>query len=230
MKVVILAGGKGLRLGRDYRKIPKPFIKINQFSILERLVKLFNKYNYKEFIICCDDRVNIAKKMINKNIYKKNKIKLVNTGNNSNTLLRIFKIKKLIGNEDFFLTYGDGLANINLNKVKNNHDKSKRDISMTCYPFEPEKGILFFDKTSNNHIFYEKKKIKDFWINIGFFIINNKILKLIPKKNLSFEKTLLKKLIFKDKVNYFKFKGLWKCMDHQKDMKILKSLIKKKKL
>ena len=230
MKVVILAGGKGTRLGNNYKKIPKPFIKIDRYSIIEKLIKLFNKHKYNNFIICCDNRTKIAKKMITKELYINNQIKLINTGVNSNTLLRIYKIKKLIGIEDFFLVYGDCLANINLIKLKKDHDHNKKNITMSCYPFVPDKGVIHYNPSSKEHIFYEKKRIKNYWVNIGFFIINNKILNLINKKNLSFEKTLLNKFILKKKVNYFKYKGIWKCMDHQKDMNILKSLIKQKKL
>ena len=89
MQIIILAGGKGKRLGEKYKDIPKPFIKVDKYSIIEKLIQSFNKFNYKDFIICCDHRVKVAESLVSKNIKEKNNIKFVNTGKNCNTLLRI---------------------------------------------------------------------------------------------------------------------------------------------
>ena len=134
MKIIILAGGKGKRLGEKYKNIPKPFVKVDKYSIIEKLIKYFNKFNYRDFIICCEHRVKIAESLINKKIKKKNNIKFINTGKDSNTLLRIYKIKKLINTNFFFVVYGDGIANINLKKLIKHHKKSKKKITLTCYP------------------------------------------------------------------------------------------------
>ena len=222
MKVVILAGGKGVRLGEKYKKIPKPFVKINNYSIAENLINLFNSYGYKDFIICCDHRNNIAKKLVQKSILENNNLKFINTGRNSNTLLRIYKIKKYLDNNDFFLCYGDGLANLNINKLKKNHIQNKKHITMTCYPYTPDKGIIKI--TNKRHKFYEKVLMRNYWVNIGFFIITKKILNKIKNKNISFEETLLKNCILKDKVNFYKFKGKWQCLDTQKDIEKIKKL------
>jgi len=226
MKVVILAGGKGIRLGDKYKNIPKPFVKIRKTSIIEKLIIFFNFYGYNEFVICCDNRVNIAKKLINKSLINNNKIKFVNTGQNSNTSLRIFKVKKYIKDENFFLTYGDGISDIDLNQLVTSHKKNKKLITISCYPFTPDKGILKFNQDKNSYKFYEKTIMKDYWVNIGFFIINKKILDKIGSNNISFEETLLKKHITKNKVNFYKHKGMWQYLDTAKDLQKLKKLEK----
>jgi len=225
MKIVILAGGKSTRLGDIAKTVSKPFVKIDKESIIEKLIHLFNKYEFQDFIVCCDPRVKLAKKTVNKALKKKNNIKFINTGKNSSTLKRIFKIKNFLDNNSFILVYGDGIADLNIKKLLNSHKKSKKPISMTCYPFTPDKGLLKFSK---NIEFYEKSPIKNYWVNIGFFVVNQSLIKMINNKNLPFEEEIVQKYIKKNKVNYFKHKGLWQCLDNPKEYQILKSLFKKK--
>lgn len=230
MQIIILAGGKGKRLGEKYKDIPKPFIKVDKYSIIEKLIQSFNKFNYKDFIICCDHRVKVAESLVSKNIKEKNNIKFVNTGKNSNTLLRIYKVKKFINKSFFFVVYGDGIANINFKKLIEHHEKSKKKITLTCYPFTPDKGILYLNMTKKKFKFYEKIKLNNFWINIGYFVINTDMLKFIENKNISFERKFINKYIKENKVNFYKFNKTWMCLDHCKDLDKLKLFFKKKKL
>ena len=230
MQIIILAGGKGKRLGEKYKDIPKPFIKVDKYSIIEKLIQSFNKFNYKDFIICCDHRVKVAESLVSKNIKEKNNIKFVNTGKNCNTLLRIYKVKKFINKSFFFVVYGDGIANINFKKLIEHHKKSKKKITLTCYPFTPDKGILYLNMTKKNFKFYEKLKLNNFWINIGYFVINTDMLNFIENKNVSFERKFINKYIKENKVNFYKFNKTWMCLDHCKDLDKLKLFFKKKKL
>ena len=153
MKVVILAGGLGSRLGEYTNKIPKPLIKIDEKPIIHHIIDYYSSYGYKEFIIALgylgnkikkyfidlnnferDLEINYSKNEINFLSPKKNnwKIKLIDTGINSLTGLRLKKLEKYLKNEDFLLTYGDGLSDIDLNKLIQFHKKNKKTITLSA--------------------------------------------------------------------------------------------------
>ena len=131
MQAVILAGGKGTRFGNITKKIPKPMIKVAGAPLLTHIMKFYQSYGFNEFIIAVGYKGHIIK-----NYYKNSKefknLKVVDTGNHTMTGGRILRLKKLFSiNENFFLTYGDGLSNVNLKKLLNFHIKSKKIATLT---------------------------------------------------------------------------------------------------
>ena len=126
MKVVILAGGYGTRISEETKKIPKPMVKINGIPIIVHLIKHFIFYNYKEFIILSGYKHSLLKNYFDKNKIKGSQVKVVNTGLSSNTGQRIRKIKKLINSNEFLLTYGDGISNINISELVKFYNKRKK--------------------------------------------------------------------------------------------------------
>ena len=130
MKVVILAGGFGTRLGEHTKHIPKPMIKICGKPILIHIINHYYKYGFKDFIIATGYKQDVIKKYFKKKF--KFKVKIIFTGKKTMTGGRILRLKKYL-NEPFMLTYGDGLSNINLKKLLSFHKKNKKIATLSAY-------------------------------------------------------------------------------------------------
>lgn len=225
MKVVILAGGKGTRISEYTKSIPKPMIKIGSKPIIEHIIKYYMNYGFKEFLVAGGYKYSIIK-----NYFKRKKIaniKVINTGLESLTGRRLIKLKKEL-KSTFMLTYGDGLSNINLNKLLKFHKKNKKKITVTAVHPPARFGELTI---SNNLVkkFEEKPQLQKGWINGGFFVVEPEFLKFIGKKNVMLERSPLTKAAKKKNFAAFKHNGFWSCMDTLRDKKVLDNLIKKKK-
>lgn len=228
MKTVILAGGQGTRIPEYTKKIPKPMIKVAGAPLLTHIMKFYQSYGFNEFIIAVGYKGHIIK-----NYYKNSKefknLKVVDTGNHTMTGGRILRLKKLFSiNENFFLTYGDGLSNVNLKKLLNFHIKSKKIATLTAVHPPVRFGELKIRK--NNVLkFEEKPESISTWINGGFFVLNYKIFKSIRNDQTIFEKSSLELLTKKKNLAAFKHNGFWKCMDNLGDKNFLEKLFKQKK-
>ncbi len=236
MKVVILAGGKGSRISEYTKKIPKPMIKIAGQTILEHIIQIYAKQLYNEFYILTGYKGNIIKKFFNKyklrkNLYKlknfnkKIQINFIHTGINTMTGGRIKKMSKIIKNEDFMVTYGDGLANVNFQKLEKFHIKHKKIATVTAVRPLSRYGIL--DVKQNTVLsFKEKLKLNYGWINGGFFIFNSNIFKYLKSKNTVLEKFPLESLAKKGQLKAFKHQGFWYSIDTKRDKENLEAIIK----
>ena len=132
MKIVILCGGLGSRLGKITKKIPKPMVKVGKIPIVEHIMNFYSSYGYNEFILAGGYKCSVINKYF-KNQKKFKSVKVINTGKTTLTGLRIFKLKKyLIDQDNFMLTYGDGLSNQNLNKLIKFHLKHKKTATLTA--------------------------------------------------------------------------------------------------
>ena len=172
--------------------------------------------------------MNIIKDYFKK--YEKDKtwnIKVINTGKNSNTGERLKRVKKYI-NSTFCLTYGDGLSNVNLDKLITFHKKNKSLVTLTTVKPAPHFGKIIFkgNKVIN---FLEKDQKRESWINGGFFVCEKKIFNYLTKQNTIFEKDTLSFLAKKKKLTAYKHKDFWYCMDTLRDKRHLNSLWSLKK-
>tara|TARA_B100000242_G_C43010932_1_gene470035 strand:+ start:194 stop:898 length:705 start_codon:yes stop_codon:yes gene_type:complete len=228
MKVVILCGGKGTRLGVETKTVPKPMVKIDKNPILVHILKLYENYGYKDFILALGYKGIYIKQFFKKR--KSNlKIKLVETGKNSLTGTRLLKLKRYLSDEeDFMLTYGDGLSNQNLKKLVSFHKSHKKIGTMTVVRPPVRFGEVSL-KGKNVKKFKEKPQIKSGWINGGFFVFNRKFFKFLnTKSNEMLERAPLENLVKKRELKAFKHNGFWQCMDTPRDKEFLKKLIKSK--
>ena len=228
MKVVILCGGLGTRLSEETKKIPKPMVKIGNKPILVHIMERYSKYNHKDFILALGYKQNIIKEYFKKNKFKNWNIELVDTGLNSLTGTRLLKLKSYLNKEKlFFLTYGDGVSNININKLLSFHKRKNKVATLTAVKPPARFGELFL----NNDIvkkFDEKNQINTGWINGGFFVFSKNIFKFISKKCM-LEREPIKKLTKKNELLAFKHNGFWQCMDTLRDKELLCKLWKLKK-
>ncbi len=242
---VILAGGFGTRLSEETFNKPKPMIELGNLPILVHIIKFYYSYGIENFIICGGYKVNMIKdyfinskyyfsdiqidyskseiKLINKK--KQNwKVKIINTGLNSMTGGRLLRVKKLLKNtNNFFFTYGDGLSDIDLNKLYNFHIKHKKVATLTSVYPEGRFGRINISKNEVTS-FDEKKKGDLGRVNGGFFVLNKKIFNYIDNDNTIFEKYPLEKLSQEKQLMAFNHSGFWQPMDNLRDMNLLQKL------
>ena len=230
MKVVILCGGLGTRLSEETSVKPKPMVKIGKKPILQHIINIYSKYGYKEFILALGYKGYYIKNYFKNRTEKKIKIKLVDTGKKTLTGGRLLRLKNFFKeNENFMLTYGDGISNQNLTKLKNFHFKHKKIATMTVVRPPVRFGEV---KLKNNLVtkFEEKPQSSNSWINGGFFVFNSKIFSFIKSDKIMLERDPLEILQKKKELLAFKHKGFWQCMDTLREKNYLNNLYKKNKL
>jgi glucose-1-phosphate cytidylyltransferase len=224
LKVVILAGGLGTRLGNLTKKIPKPMVEIFGEPLICHIIKIYQKYEFSNFIILTGYKSKVIEKYFKNN----KKIKVINTGIKTFTGSRLKKIHKHI-NDRFFLTYGDGLSSIDIKKLYLNHLKNKKQITMTAVHPPSRFGELHL-KGNKLISFDEKPQMARGWINGGFFVVEKEFFNNISKnKNQMLEKEPLQKAFKLNQLNIYKHQNFWKCIDNQRDLTELKSILKKNK-
>ena len=226
MKVILLAGGLGTRISEYTKTIPKPMIKIKGKPILVRIMEHYYSYGFNDFYIALGHKGNIIKKFFIKNKFPNWKIKLIKTGNKTMTGGRLKKLTKYIANDTFMLTYGDGLSDVNLNKLLNFHKKNNKLVTVTAVRPPARFGALkfngFYIKT-----FKEKSKLDEGWINGGFFVMEPEFLKYIDNNNSYLEKKPLETAAKNKQLVGFKHRGFWQCMDTKRDKDYLETIFKK---
>jgi len=228
MKLVILAGGLGTRLAEETDFVPKPMVLIGDKPILWHIIKYYSAFNFSEFIICGGYKIEIIKNFFKKSNGKTNelerswKVKVINTGKNSNTGERLKKIKKYV-DEVFCLTYGDGLSNVNINTLVNFHKKNKSITTLTAVKPESRFGKIVFNGNKVSK-FLEKDVLTENWINGGFFVCQKEVFKYLNKKNTIFESDTLSLLAKKNKLAAYKHKDFWYCMDTLRDKRHLNNI------
>ena len=227
MKAVILAGGYGTRLAEETKIKPKPLVKIGKKPIIWHIIKIYSYYGIKDFIICLGYKGALLKKELNKlNINKSWNLKYVNTGLKTMTGGRIKRIQNYISKDkNFCLSYGDGLSDVNLNKLIKFHKESRKIATLTAVKYKNPKGVLSIDKKSKIKSIKEKP-IE--YINGGFFVLSTKVFKYLKNDKTIFEKDCLPKLTRINQLLAFKHNGFWACMDTLREKKELNKIWRSK--
>ncbi len=225
MKVVILAGGFGTRLSEYTTKIPKPMVKINGKPILIYIMEHYAKYGFTEFYIALGYKGSVIKKYFKNHKYNW-KINLIETGIKTMTGGRLKRLKKYLKLETFFLTYGDGVSNINIKKLMNFHIKNKKMVTLSAVRPPARFGAL---KLNGNLVRYfkEKSKMDEGWINGGFFVIDPDFFNYIKGDKTFLEKEPLEKITKKNQLAAYKHSGFWQCMDTKRDKDKLEIILNK---
>jgi len=228
---VILAGGFGSRLSEYTEMIPKPMVEICGEPIILRILKHYSKFGYKKFIIATGYKSEVIKDYFQNN--RKNlsdiEVKTIFTGKNSLTGTRVKKLSNYLKDENFFLTYGDGLSTIDIKKLLNFHKKNKKLVTITAVHPPARFGELILNKAEVTN-FEEKPQLQKGWINGGFFVLNKGFLNLITKKNEMLERGPIKKAVKLSQVCAYKYEGFWHCIDTKRDKDLLEDLLQKKRI
>jgi glucose-1-phosphate cytidylyltransferase len=244
MKVVILAGGFGTRLGEYTDAIPKPMVTIGGKPIIWHIMKTYAAFGYCEFILALGYKSYVIKdyflnyRSLNsdltvdletgevqsiQSIDVNWKVSLVDTGDATKTGGRLKRLKSLLGNETFMLTYGDGLANIDLAQLQAFHDSHEKLVTVTSVRPSARFGELELDGDRVTS-FVEKPQLDKGWINGGFFVIEPEFIDLIDSDQTMLEREPLESAAKSDQLMSFRHHGFWQCMDTKRDRDLLESM------
>ncbi|MDZ4840493.1 MAG: glucose-1-phosphate cytidylyltransferase [Bacteroidota bacterium] len=241
MKVVIFAGGKGTRISEESHLKPKPMIAIGAKPILWHIMKIYDAYGYNDFIICLGYKGYVIKEyfinyflhnsdltvdLIDNTVTVHNsptesfKITMVETGLETMTAGRLKRVQKYIPEgEDFMLTYGDGVANVNLNELEKFHHQHGGVVTMTAIQPGSRFGVMEVDDANRVSAFKEKPNDDGVWINGGFFVLKSEVFNYltVDADNIMWERQPLEDLTKAGQLNVYKHNGFWKCMDTLRD-------------
>ncbi|MBK6338193.1 MAG: glucose-1-phosphate cytidylyltransferase [Bacteroidetes bacterium] len=238
MKVLILAGGFGTRLSEQTEIKPKPMVEIGGKPILWHILKIYSTYGYNDFVILLGYKGYVIKEFfanyflhqsdltidiknnkieIHDNYSENWKITLVDTGAETLTGGRIKRAGKFVDNEPFLLTYGDGVSDVDIQKLVEFHKSHGKLATMTAIQPEGRFGALDISKNNEINSFIEKPKGDNAWINGGFFVCQPEVLNYINGDETIFEKEPLEKLAKEGQLQAFKHDGFWQCMDTLRD-------------
>jgi len=245
MKVVLLAGGLGTRISEETSSKPKPMIEVGGMPILWHIMKTYSSYGLNDFIICLGykgylikeyfsnyflhtsdvtfDFTNKNSMEIHQNMSEPWKVTLVDTGAETMTGGRLKRISKYLGDEDFCFTYGDGVGDVDIEKLVACHRSNKSLATLTAAQPPGRFGSLTMkgDKVSG---FQEKPEGDGGWINAGFFVLSPKVLNYISGDNTSWEAEPLQRLARAGELNAYHHKGFWQPMDTLRDKNHLEEL------
>ena len=236
MKVVILAGGLGTRLSEETKLIPKPMVEIGGKPILWHIMKIYSYYGFNDFVILTGYKSHVIKDYfvhyyqqysditvdmqnnsveIHKMQTEPWKVTMLYTGQNTMTGSRIKKAEEYVGNGQFLLTYGDGVANVNINELIKHHNKMGKLLTLTAVKPSGKFGALDMSQDGLINTFQEKPKGDGAWINGGFMVCEPEVLNYIEDKrdDVIFEREPLETLAIDGQLNSYKHDGFWYPMD-----------------
>ena len=245
MKAVILAGGFGTRISEETHLKPKPMILIGGKPILWHIIKSYNHYGIREFIVCCgykgylikeyfanyflhmnDLEIDLKKNKIDI-IQKKTenwKITLIDTGEMTMTGGRLKRVREYLDDSPFCFTYGDGLSDINIKSLIESHKASKKLATVTAVQPKGRYGSLSLDENANVEYFQEKILGNEGWVSAGFFVLEAEVLNRIKDDNTIWENEPIKSLVNDNQLHAFKHYGFWQPMDTLREKNILNNL------
>ncbi len=246
MKTVILAGGFGTRLSEETGVRPKPLVEIGGKPILWHIMKMYSHYGHNDFIICLGYKGYMIKEFfanyflhhsdvtfdiknnkmeIHQNSIEPWKVTLIDTGENTMTGGRIKRIKKYLNNEPFFLTYGDGVSNVDFDQLLDFHVKSNTLATLTAVQPPGRYGAFHLEEDRSNISSFREKPKGDgretAWINGGFFVLEPEIFNFIDGDSTIWEREPMENLAKKNQLSAYKHRGFWQSMDSLQDRNVL---------
>ena len=244
MKVILLAGGFGTRLSEYTESIPKPMVSVGAKPILWHIMRSYASFGHKDFYLALGYKAEVIKEyflhyrslnsdftvdMITGEVVPHQtddidwKVTLVQTGLESMTGGRVKRMQKFIGNEAFMLTFGDGVANVNIDELLKVHRSHGKMVTVTAVHPGARFGELDMagDQVTS---FQEKPQMAQGWINGGFFVIEPKFFNLIEGDKTILERDPLEKVAAMGELMAFRHKGFWQCMDTKRDRDLLEDL------
>lgn len=247
MKVVILAGGFETHIGEESHLRPKSMIEIGEKPILWHIMKFYSHYGYNEFVICCGYKQQMIKEYfadyylyngdvtfdfghennitIHNNVSEPWKVTLVDTGLNTMSGGRLRRIKNYVGNEAFLMTYGDGVSDIDINKLVRFHKSKGRIATLTAVHMGQRFGVINIERESGIiWSFRERFNGDSSQISVGFMVLEPKVFDYIDDDFTVFEKESLRRLAADGQLNAYKHNGFWQYMDTQKDKETLEEI------
>lgn len=251
MKIVLLAGGLGTRISEESVFKPKPMIEIGGMPLIWHIMKEYAYYGYNEFIICAGYKQYAIKEWfsdyylnnsdvtfdyrsgdriveVNEKHIEPWKVTIVDTGLNTMTGGRIKRIQKYVGDEPFFMTYGDGVCDVDINKLLEFHKGHGKIATLTAVMQEQQKGVLNIGGNNAVKSFREKNVVDQAPINAGYMVLNPEIFDYIVGDDTVFEREPLEQLASEGQLMSYLHRGFWQCMDNMREKVTLEEMIAKK--
>ncbi len=229
LKAILLCGGEGLRFKNEHLMSNKVLAEINKKPLLLHIMYHYNQFGIRHFILCVrDDDWEIADYFSRKNFPDDWIIEVIPTGNNTPTGGRILYLKEKIKEQYFFVTYGDGLCDVDIQQLLHSHIEIGCIATLTSVRPLSQYGILNIQEDGIVNSFEEKPQMKD-WINGGFFVFENSIFNYLDFDH-SLEESLMEHLIPIRQLSAYLHHGFWKSMDTYKEFKELELIMKERKL
>jgi glucose-1-phosphate cytidylyltransferase len=247
MKVVIFAGGLGTRIAEETDIRPKPMVEIGGKPIIWHIMKMYEKYGHNEFIVCLGYKGYVIKEYfmnyymhnvdvtidLEKNKYdihtansESFRVTLVDTGLHTKTAGRLKAIQQYLKGEDFMLTYGDGVSDVDINKLIEFHKEKNKIATVTAIQLDARFGSIGLADDGSVLSFREKVQDEAKWINGGFFVLKPEVFRYLngDMTNVMWEDEPLEKLTQDGELTAYRHRGFWKCMDALRDKIELESL------
>ena len=245
MKTIILAGGFGTRLAEYTKLIPKPMVEIGGKPILWHIMNLYASHGYNDFVVALGYKGEVIKNyfleyytlnndftidlsngtLTTINEHKRDwRVTLVDTGADSLTGGRVKRLKDIIGDEDFMMTYGDAVANINITRLVEHYRKAGRLATVTAVHPTARFGEIQIDDEGFVRSFKEKPQLNQGWINGGFFVLSPRVFDYIDGDHTTFEAEPLERLTREGQLTAYLHNGFWQCMDTVRDRDLLNKL------
>jgi glucose-1-phosphate cytidylyltransferase len=222
VQVIILAGGFGTRLSEETDLIPKPMVRIGNIPILEHIMNFYSGFGHKDFVVALGYKADVIIQHFETAKNLEFNVKLVDTGLDTSTGGRIKKLMDVLDDE-FMLTYGDGLSNVNIDDLMEHHRRFGKIATVTAVRPPARFGTI---EISNGVVtkFAEKDPQDAGWINGGFFCLNKKVCDFISDSETSFESEPLTNLVKIQELTAFEHNGFWQPMDTLRDKRTLESI------
>ena len=226
MDVIIFCGGRGSRMSEETYDKPKPMIDIGGKPILWHIMKMYSNFGHNKFILTLGYKGEVIKDWFSNNLKENCDIHFIDTGLNSEKGARLKKVEKFISTEDFHVTYGDGVSNINISDLGDFHKEKKCEATMTVVRPPSRFGFVSLNGDIVEE-FEEKPQMQSGFINGGFFVFNKKILDyLYENDDCDLEFGTLDVLANQKKLYAFRHDGFWQCMDNIREKEYLDEMIK----
>lgn len=248
MKVVLLAGGFGSRISEESQFKPKPMIEIGGMPILWHIMKEYAYYGHAEFIICAgykqeyikdwfanyflhnsdvsfDFRNGKKEMIVHQTCMEPWKVTIVDTGYNTMTGGRIKRVQKYVGNEPFLMTYGDGVCDVEIDKLIEFHRSHGKLATLTAVKMIQDKGVLDISGDFAVKSFREKNASDGAPINAGYMVLQPEVFEMLDGDSCIFEKTVLVKLAEQGELMSYVHEGFWQCMDNIREKNLLEKLL-----
>jgi glucose-1-phosphate cytidylyltransferase len=222
MQVVILAGGFGTRLSEETDLIPKPMVRIGNIPIIQHIMNFYSGFGHNDFVIALGYKAEVIKAHFESVVNPDWNVSLVDTGLDTSTGGRIKELEGIL-EDQFMLTYGDGLSNVNINLLLEHHKRFNKIATVTAVRPPARFGTI---EASNGVVtkFAEKDPQDAGWINGGFFCLNKKVCSFISDSTTSFESEPLNQLVAMKELAAYEHNGWWQPMDTLRDKRALEAL------
>jgi glucose-1-phosphate cytidylyltransferase len=225
MKAVILAGGLGTRMGDATASRPKPLVEIGGQPVIWHILKIYQRFGLSDFIVCAGYSGQQLKDYFAHDRGEGWRVDVVDTGEMTATGGRLRRVRQLVGQETFCLTYGDGVADVDLAKLIAFHREQRRLVTVTAVQPSMPFGVITFSANGTGAVeFEEKPRLKDIWVNSGFFVVEPEALDYVSGDAEAWENGPMTRLAKEGQLAAYKHTGFWQCMDTPRDRELLEDL------